>query len=148
MDKISIIVPIYNGARFLDRIVPALLDQTYQNTEIILVNDGSTDDTAAVCAAYAEKYPAGISFVDAPHGGVSCARNHGLDHASGDWIYFCDADDASVVAAHTDYGYAFVSAVVSDNIAAIQFHPEKSQDIGEQILRNFARMADIPTEAP
>lgn len=62
--------------------------------------------------------------------------------------YFCDADDASVVAAHTDYGHAFVSAVVSDNIAAIQFHPEKSQDIGERILRNFARMADIPTEAP
>lgn len=62
--------------------------------------------------------------------------------------YFCDAADVSVIAARTDYGRDFVSAVVSGNIAAIQFHPEKSQDIGEQILRNFARMAGIATEAP
>jgi len=62
--------------------------------------------------------------------------------------YFCDAADVSVIAARTDYGRDFVSAVVSGNIAAIQFHPEKSQDIGERILRNFARIAGIATEAP
>ncbi len=93
MDKISIIVPIYNGAEHLNRSVPALLAQTYENIEIILVNDGSTDDTAAICAGYEQDNPGKVIFIDALHGGVSCARNYGLDRAAGDWVYFCDADD-------------------------------------------------------
>lgn len=92
-DKISIIVPVYNGAEDLKRSVPALLAQTYDNIEIILINDGSTDNTAAVCAGYERDNPGKVIFIDAPHGGVSCARNHGLDRADGEWIYFCDADD-------------------------------------------------------
>jgi len=93
MPKISIIVPVWKSVEYLDRVIPALLNQTWKNTEIILINDGSPDESAAICTRYAQEYPDKIIFIDAPHGGASSARNYGLDRATGEWIYFCDADD-------------------------------------------------------
>lgn len=61
--------------------------------------------------------------------------------------YYCDAEDERVVASRTDYGGPFVSAICQGNLAAIQFHPEKSQDVGERILRNFLEMAGLSPEA-
>ena len=60
--------------------------------------------------------------------------------------YYCDAPDDAIVAARTDYDHGFVSAIASDNVAAIQFHPEKSQDVGERILRNYLKMAGLSPE--
>lgn len=92
MDKISIIVPVYNSADYLDECIKGLLSQTYQNTEIILVDDGSKDDSLQLCCNYQEQ-DARIVVIHQKNGGVSNARNTGLKSATGDFIAFCDSDD-------------------------------------------------------
>ena len=83
MDKmISIIVPVYNAESTLDRCISALIEQTYQNIEIILVNDGSVDHSLEICRHYAAK-DRRIRVIDKPNGGVSSARNAGLECAQG-----------------------------------------------------------------
>lgn len=90
--RISIIVPVYNAASTLERCVRALMAQTHNNIEIILVNDGSRDNSLELCRAFAAEDPR-IRVIDKPNGGVSSARNAGLDAATGAFIMFCDSDD-------------------------------------------------------
>lgn len=92
MDLISIIVPIYNAEPYLDRCIRSLVSQTYPDIEIVLINDGSTDQSLSICESWAKKDDR-IRVIDKQNGGVSSARNAGLDTASGSFIYFCDADD-------------------------------------------------------
>lgn len=91
-DLISIIVPIYNSEKTLERCIKALMSQTYNNIEIILVNDGSEDDSLNICEKY-KKEDSRIVVVNKLNGGVSAARNAGIDIASGKFIMFCDSDD-------------------------------------------------------
>ena len=91
-EKISIIVPVYNAASTLERCVRALMSQTYHNIEIILINDGSRDNSLELCQSFAEEDDR-IRVIDKPNGGVSSARNAGLDAATGQFIMFCDSDD-------------------------------------------------------
>ena len=88
-ELISIIVPVYNGERHLSRCLNSLFKQTYQNIEIIIINDGSTDRTAEILRQYKEK---AVIFTT-ENMGVSHARNIGLSNARGDYIAFVDADD-------------------------------------------------------
>ena len=90
--KISIIVPVYNAGSTLDKCVQSLLDQTYNDIQIILVNDGSKDNSPEICRRYAAKDDR-ITVIDKPNGGVSTARNTGLDAAAGEFVMFCDSDD-------------------------------------------------------
>lgn len=90
--KISIIVPVYNAVSTLERCVRALMEQTYCNIEIILVNDGSRDNSLELCRSFAAADNR-IRVIDKPNGGVSSARNAGLDAAMGEFIMFCDSDD-------------------------------------------------------
>lgn len=90
--KISIIVPIYNAEKTLRRCVFSLVDQTYHNIEIVLVNDGSSDNSLDICKDFAHK-DSRIVLLNKKNGGVSPARNMGLKKASGDFVMFCDADD-------------------------------------------------------
>lgn len=92
MPLISIIVPIYNKAGYLQRGIQSLLEQSLADIQIILVNDGSTDDSLAICQDFARLDPR-ILLIDQPNGGVSRARNRGLAAAQGDHIGFMDADD-------------------------------------------------------
>ena len=92
MAKVSIIVPIFNARDYLGRCVESLLKQTMKSLEIILVNDGSTDDSLQICHFYA-KDDKRIRVIDKPNGGVSSARNLGLDVARGEYIGFVDPDD-------------------------------------------------------
>ena len=93
MDElISIIVPVYNAETTLARCVSALRNQTYNRIEIILVNDGSSDGSLALCRKF-EAADARVRVVDKANGGVSSARNAGLDIARGEFIMFCDSDD-------------------------------------------------------
>ena len=89
---VSVIVPVYNAERFLDECIGGILEQTYSNFELILVNDGSRDTSLEICRRY-EACDGRIRVIDKPNGGVSSARNAGLDAARGQWIVFCDADD-------------------------------------------------------
>ncbi len=95
MDKqamISIIVPIYNSEPYLDRCLASLEKQTYKNLEIWMIDDGSTDESAAICRAYEQRDPR-FRYIRQENSGVSAARNRGLALARGEYIGFCDSDD-------------------------------------------------------
>lgn len=89
---ISVIVPVYKVEQYLDRCVSSILAQTYENTEIILVDDGSPDGCPAMCDAYAEKYD-NIQVIHQQNKGLSGARNAGIDAAKGEYLAFVDSDD-------------------------------------------------------
>ncbi|GAA4898918.1 glycosyltransferase [Flaviramulus aquimarinus] len=91
-DKISIIVPVYNVEAYLERCIDSIINQTYKNLEIILVNDGSTDNSKIICEQYVKKDPR-IVVVNQENSGSSIARNTGLDIATGQIISFIDSDD-------------------------------------------------------
>ncbi len=91
-DVISIIVPVYNVEEFIDECIKSLISQTYENIEIILVNDGSTDKSGYICREYESKDNR-IKVINQKNGGVSSARNIGLMQATGKYITFVDSDD-------------------------------------------------------
>jgi len=92
MDKISIIVPIYNVEKYLRDCIESIENQTYQEIEILLINDGSTDSSLEICKEYARKNNK-IKIINKKNGGLSDARNVGLEHAKGKYIMFVDSDD-------------------------------------------------------
>ena len=90
--KLSIIIPIYNTRSYLPRCLDSILSQSYTDFELLLVDDGSTDTSGAICEAYAQK-DTRIKVFHKENGGICAARNTGLDHAQGEWIYQMDSDD-------------------------------------------------------
>lgn len=92
-ELVSIIVPVYNVRKYLDRSLASIISQTYENSEIILVNDGSTDGSDKVCERFAEKHRDIVKYISQQNAGLSSARNAGLDIAKGDYITFVDSDD-------------------------------------------------------
>lgn len=89
---ISVIVPVYNVERYLRRCVDSILAQTYPNIEIIIVNDGSPDNSWAICQEYEKTQPS-VRALKKPNGGLSSARNFGLNSARGEYVGFVDSDD-------------------------------------------------------
>lgn len=92
MKKISIIVPIYNAENHLEKCIKSILTQTVEDLELILVDDGSKDNSLSICKAYANK-DSRIKVIHQKNAGVSAARNHGIEVAEGDFIGFVDSDD-------------------------------------------------------
>lgn len=91
-DLISIIVPIYNVGRYLEQCLISILEQTYRNLEIILIDDGSTDTSGAICDSY-QKNDDRIKVIHQKNGGLSRARNVGIKLAQGTYLAFVDSDD-------------------------------------------------------
>ena len=91
-DTVSIIVPVFNAERYLERTIEYLRNQTYKNIEIILVDDGSTDSSPQICDE-ARKKDERIKCIHKQNEGVSAARNDGMKASTGEYIMFCDADD-------------------------------------------------------
>lgn len=89
---VSIIVPVYNGEKYIEKCILSIINQSYDNIEIILVDDGSTDSSGEICEQYAKK-DYRIKVLHKENGGVSSARNNGLDICTGDYIAFVDSDD-------------------------------------------------------
>lgn len=92
IQKYSIIVPIYNISSYIDRCVESLVSQTFNNLEIILVNDGSKDDSLEIIREW-ERKDKRIVVIDKQNGGLSSARNEGLKYATGDYVFYVDGDD-------------------------------------------------------
>lgn len=92
MDLISVIIPVYNTAQYLPRCLDSILAQTHTELEILLVDDGSTDGSGAICDDYAAR-DGRIRVIHQANAGVSAARNAGLEHAAGAWLGFLDSDD-------------------------------------------------------
>lgn len=88
----SVVVPVYKVEKYLDRCVESLVNQTYQNLEIILVDDGSPDRSPEICDEWEQK-DSRIRVIHKPNGGVSSARNAGMEIAGGEWLFFMDSDD-------------------------------------------------------
>lgn len=90
--KISVIVPVYNGEKYLEKTIKLILNQPYKDIELILVNDGSTDNSKSICEKYV-KTDNRIRLINKNNGGISEARNTGLNVATGEWVSFIDQDD-------------------------------------------------------
>ena len=91
-EKITIIVPVYNVEHYLDKCLESLINQTYKNLEIIVINDGSIDNSGIICQEYAQKDNR-IVYIEKENGGQSEARNMGLDRMTGSYVTFVDSDD-------------------------------------------------------
>lgn len=91
--KVSVIVPVYNVREYLRQCVDSVINQSYRDLEIILVDDGSTDDSGMMCDEYARNDDR-ITVIHKPNGGLSDARNAGIEVATGKYIYFLDGDDS------------------------------------------------------
>ena len=91
--KLSIIVPVYNVEEYLEECLESLVNQDYSKYEIIVVNDGSTDNSLKIAKKYEKKYQKLIKVYDKENGGLSSARNFGIKHAKGKYLFFVDSDD-------------------------------------------------------
>ena len=92
MSLISVIIPIYNVEKYLDRCVDSIINQTYKNLEIILVDDGSPDGSPQICDDYAKKDHR-VQVIHKKNGGLASARNAGMDVMTGKYLFFLDSDD-------------------------------------------------------
>ena len=89
-ELISVIINVYNGEKYIKKCLDSVISQTYKDLEILIINDGSIDNTLSICESYKDKR---IKIITTENSGLSMSRNVGLDKAKGDYIYFVDADD-------------------------------------------------------
>lgn len=129
--KVSIIIPIYNSENYLDKCISSAVSQTYGDTEIILVNDGSTDGSENICRTYEAK-DSRIRLIDQKNAGVSAARNAGLDIATGELITFIDSDDSI----DNDYVEYLVNLMEKDHsdIVCCQYEEPGSHDADSRVI--------------
>lgn len=118
-NKVSIIVPLYNAEKYLEKCISSIVGQTYRNIEIILINDGSTDRSHEICYKFKTQDPR-ISYIYQNNSGVSIARNKGLDVSSGEYIMFVDSDDWL----DPDYVSIMVNSIDKNDIIVSSFTEE------------------------
>lgn len=109
--EISVIIPIYNAEHFLEKTLDCIIEQTFNNYEIILVDDGSSDKSGKICDSYAIQNK-NITVLHQENQGVSCARNNGLKKAVGDFIVFMDSDDL----ANPNYLKSLYDSITKHNV--------------------------------
>ena len=112
-DVISVIVPVYNVAAYLPECLDSILSQDYDKLEVILIDDGSTDDSGAICDDYARR-DSRIRVIHQKNGGAAAAKNAGLRAATGEYLSFADSDDFLEPGA-----YAYMLALLKENDADI-----------------------------
>lgn len=124
-ELISIIVPVYNVESYLPKCLDSIINQSYKNIEIFLINDGSTDESLAICERY-QKYDNRITIFNQEHLGPSSSRNLGLDNAKGNFISFIDSDD---YVAHNFISnlYSLLKNTSSDIVVCNYLHVTDSQ---------------------
>lgn len=113
--KVSVIVPVYNSEKFIADCIESVLNQTYQDFELILIDDGSTDSSGIICDKYC--CDSRVKVLHKQNGGVSSARNVGLQIATGDWLLFLDSDDEL----RADCLQVCISKSKEDNLDMLQF---------------------------
>lgn len=154
-EKVSIIVPVYNASAFLSRCIESICNQSYRNLELILIDDGSTDNSLEICQKFSYEYTF-IKVIVQPNRGVSEARNAGIKVATGDFITFVDSDDWLDVNTikiateflrkyHADvvtYGWRCVSEDSEDIKECVKHFEviEDNQLIIKRILKNYSAL--------
>ena len=153
MDLITVIIPVYKVEPYLDRCVQSVIDQTYGNLEIILVDDGSPDGCPAICDAWAEKDDR-VRVIHQKNGGLSAARNAGLDCMRGEYVAFVDSDDAventyiekmhgAIKTAETKLALCGVCVIRSDEKPAPVAHDLPPVIDRVSVLRSIGGQSDI-----
>lgn len=112
LKKVSVIVPVYNASEHLNLCIDSILNQTYKNIEIVIVNDGSTDDSIKIINNYKNNYPNKIIIINKENSGVADTRNIGLNNANGEYVTFCDNDDYM----EPDYIECYVNSIEDNDI--------------------------------
>ncbi len=132
MAKISVVIPVYNSEKYLEKCLDSLLNQTLNDIEIVLVNDGSRDNSQQIIDRYREKYPDIIKSYTQENSGQASARNRGLEYAGGEFISFIDSDDYMELDA---YERAYTKAKETDSdIVCFGFYEIKN---GKKEERNY-----------
>lgn len=114
--KFSLIIPVYNAENKLNRCVESIINRSYDDYELILVNDGSTDNSAEICRYYSNKF-GNIKYIEKANAGASSARNAGMDAAEGDYILFVDSDDY----VDSNYFKILSSSCIEDGLAVFTY---------------------------
>lgn len=132
MPKVSVIVPVYNVELYIEKCLNSLVNQTLQEIEIIVVNDGSTDHSEQIIQKFIEEYPEKIVYLKKENGGLSDARNYALPHAKGEYIAFLDSDDYVEENTYQDM-YELAQKEKSDMVECDfywEYPNKKKEDIG------------------
>ena len=140
---ISVIIPVYNVEQYLKQCVDSVLAQTYQNIEIILVDDGSTDSSDVICDQY-KNTDNRIKVIHQKNAGLSEARNHGFDSATGEYVYFLDSDDWI----EKDTLSSLMQKAHETNVDIVFFDSKSFEDSekGYQIPQRYIRKHDYSTD--
>jgi glycosyltransferase involved in cell wall biosynthesis len=152
--KVSIIVPVYNVENYLAKCLDSLINQTHQHIEILVVNDGSKDNSEQIIQDYAKKYPEKIKPFTKENGGLSDARNFGIDRATGDYIGFVDSDDyvtPTMFAEMVNLAEKHQSKMVICNIQKVDQNGNVTQKLTQipnmpekiDLEKNFSVFADL-----
>lgn len=143
-ELISVIIPVYNVEKTLEKCVDSVLSSTYENLEIILVDDGTKDSSGEICDRYGEAYPDMIRVIHKENGGLSSARNAGLEIAAGDYLAFVDSDDA-ITADMLQYLYDLMHERKADVAICSYARNEKQLDLGKEneTVREYAGEKEI-----
>jgi len=131
MPKVSIIIPVYNAEKYLDKCLNSVFKQTFEDYEVICVNDGSTDKSLDILTSYKRSHP-NLILINQMNQGVSIARNHAMSYSKGEYIFFLDADDAIhpqcieiLYYFATTHNVSLVYTTHSNNFTS--FHPDYKQ---------------------
>jgi len=127
--KVSIIIPVYNVGSYLARCLDSVINQTYRNIEIVIINDGSKDESLSICKYYCGIDPR-IKLITQNNKGLSGARNTGIDNASGDYICFVDSDDWI----ERDYVSFAIDIINRTNVSLVVLGYYNSDDLGSRIV--------------
>lgn len=129
--KVSIIVPVYNAEKYIDRCIKSIIEQTYKNVEIILINDGSKDSSLSILRDF-EKKDSRITLIDQSNKGPSASRNIGIEKSTGDYIAFIDADDnieLNYIEKMVEYAYRLNTDMVVCNYKEVRIEGDISSNI-------------------
>ena len=138
---VSVIVPVYKVEKYIEECIDSILAQTYPNLEIILVDDGSPDNCGVICDQYAEKYPDKVRVVHKINGGLSSARNAGLEEATGEYVSFIDSDDMILPEMYSEMVDAMERYSV--DIVASDFRPwDKGHKVATYKGKSFTGKSD------
>ena len=128
---VSIIVPVYNTAEYVEECIQSILSQSYNNIELILVNDGSTDNSEDICRRHG--HLSNVKYVEQKHNGPSKARENGLTMSNGEWIMFVDSDDTL----HSDAVQFLLSLSEQVDIVVSSIVAENGDDIEIKLFSNY-----------
>ena len=143
MPKVSVIIPVYNVENYIEKCLDSVVNQTLEDIEIIIVNDGSEDKSKQKIEKYLENYPDKIKYLQKENGGLSSARNFGIPYATGQYIAFLDSDDYIELTAYEEM-YKIAKQENADMVECDfiwEYPNKKRKDIGE-IYQNKKEMLE------